>query len=117
MKSTRLIMILKMQIPDLKKAQESLSQPTPQEEVVRPKKSDGCSLIGSRKSGTQEKGKRCLSKKGRAPLMKPKLQGPREKGRCALLELHTQHPESKKAVSLGKDGKALVSQWLQGCVP
>ena len=119
MKNTDSIMILKMQIPDLKKnlgTQESLSEPKPQEEVDTPKKLNGCSLIGSRKSGTQEKGKRCLSKKGRTPLMKPKLQGPRKRGRSALLELHTQCPESRKgAVSLRKrDRNALVPQWLQG---
>lgn len=48
--------------------------------------------------------------------MKLKLQGPREKGRCALVELHMQHPECKRgAVSLGKmERNALVSQQLQG---
>ncbi|KAM6209969.1 protein TOPAZ1 isoform 1-T1 [Sarcoramphus papa] len=119
MKSTDSIMILKMQIPDLKKnlgTQESLSEPKPQEEVDTPKKLDGCSLIGSRKPGTEEKGKRCLSKKGGTSLMKPKLQGPRERGRSAVLELHTQCPESRKgAVSLRKrDRNAVVPQWLQG---
>lgn len=39
-KSTDSIMILKMQIPYLEKAQESLSEPAVQEEVDRPKKSD-----------------------------------------------------------------------------
>ncbi|KAM6142959.1 protein TOPAZ1 [Phoenicopterus ruber ruber] len=117
--STDSIMILKMQIPDLKTdlgTRESLSEPKPEEEVDTPKKLDGCSLIGSRKPGTQEKGKKCLSKKGETSLMKPKLQGPRERGRSALLELRTQCPESKKgAVSLKKrDRNALVSQRLQG---
>ncbi|XP_059675029.1 protein TOPAZ1 [Gavia stellata] len=118
MKSTDSIMILKMQIPDLKNnlgTRESLSEPKPREEVDMPEKLDGCSLIGSRKPGTQEKGKRCLSKKGGSSLMQLKLQGPRERGRSALLGLHTQCPESKKgAVSLRKRGRnALVSQRLQ----
>lgn len=119
MKSTDSVTILKMQIPDFKKnlgTQESLSEPKPQEEVDVQEKLDGCSLIGSRKPGTQEKGKRCLSKKAGTSLMKPKLQGPRERGSSALLELHTQCPESNKgAVSLRKrDRNALVSQQLQG---
>ncbi|XP_009944247.1 PREDICTED: testis- and ovary-specific PAZ domain-containing protein 1 [Leptosomus discolor] len=114
-KSTDSVTILKMQIPDLKKnlgTQESLSEPKPQEEVDTPENLDGCTLVGSRKPGAQEKGKRCLSKKGGTS----KLQGPRERGRSALLELHTQCPESKKgAVSLRKRARnALVSQWLQG---
>ncbi|XP_009584821.1 PREDICTED: testis- and ovary-specific PAZ domain-containing protein 1 [Fulmarus glacialis] len=117
MKSADSITILKMQIPDLKKnlgTQESLSEPKPHKEVDTPEKLHGCSLIGSRKPGTQ-KGKRCLSKKNGTSLIKPKLQGPRERGRSALLELHTQCPESKKgAVSLRKrDRNALVSQRLQ----
>ncbi|KAM6103843.1 LOW QUALITY PROTEIN: protein TOPAZ1 [Theristicus caerulescens] len=119
MKSTDSITILKRQIPDLKKnlgSQDSLSEPKPQEEVDTPRKLDGCSLIGSRKPGTQEKGKRWLNKKGGTSLMKPKLQGPREMGRSALLELSTQYLDSKKgAVSLRKrDRNALVSQQLQG---
>ncbi|XP_074999451.1 protein TOPAZ1 [Calonectris borealis] len=117
MKSTDSITVLKMQIPDLKKnlgTQESLSEPKPQEEVDTPEKLHGCSLIGSRKPGTQ-KGKRCLSKKGGTSLIKPNLQGPRERGRSALLDLHTQCQESKKgAVSLRKrDRNTLVSQQLQ----
>ncbi|XP_009694727.1 PREDICTED: testis- and ovary-specific PAZ domain-containing protein 1-like, partial [Cariama cristata] len=112
-------MILEMQIPDLKKnlgTQESLSEPKPQEEVDTPEKLDGCSLIGSKKPGTWEKGRRCLSKKGRTSLMKPKLQGPREQGRSAVLELHKECPESKRGpVSLRRRGRnALVSQRLQG---
>lgn len=119
MKTTDSVMILKMQIPDLNmnlEAQESLSEPKPQEEVDMPEKLDGCSLIGSRRPGTQEKGNRCLSKKGGMSLMKPKLQGPRERGTSALLELHTQCPESKEgAVSLRKRArKTLVSERLQG---
>ncbi|XP_075601837.1 protein TOPAZ1 isoform X2 [Balearica regulorum gibbericeps] len=117
MKSTGSIM--QMQIPDLTKnlgIRESLSEPKPKEEVDRPEKLDRCSLIGSRKPGTQEKEKRCLSKKGGTSSMKPKLEGRREGRRSALLELHTQCPESKKgAVSLRKRGRnALVLQQLQG---
>ncbi|XP_075561964.1 protein TOPAZ1 [Pelecanus crispus] len=119
MKSTDSITILKVQIPDLKKnlgTRESSSEPKPQEEVDMPEKLDGCSLVGSRKPGTQEKRKRCLSKKGGTSFMKPKLQGPRERGTSAMLELHTQCPKSRKgAVSLRKrDRNALVSQRLQG---
>ncbi|XP_029866409.1 protein TOPAZ1 [Aquila chrysaetos chrysaetos] len=118
-KSIDSIMMLKMQVPGLKKnlgIQESLSEPKPQEELDTPEKLDGCSLIGSRKPGTEEKGKRCLSKKGGTSLMKAKLQGPKERGRSALLELHTQYRESKKgAVILRKrDRNALMSQQLQG---
>nr|XP_010299175.1 PREDICTED: testis- and ovary-specific PAZ domain-containing protein 1 [Balearica regulorum gibbericeps] len=117
MKSTGSIM--QMQIPDLTKnlgIRESLSEPKPKEEVDKPEKLDRCSLIGSRKPGTQEKEKRCLSKKGGTSSMKPKLEGRREGRRSALLELHTQCPESKKgAVSLRKRGRnALVLQQLQG---
>ncbi|XP_074939419.1 protein TOPAZ1-like [Phalacrocorax aristotelis] len=118
MKSIDSMTILEMQIPGLKNlgTQESFSEPKPQEEVDKPEKLGGCSLIGSRKPRTQEKRKRCLSKKGQTPLMKPKLQGPRGRGRSALLELHTQCPESRKgAVSLRKrDRNALVSWRLQG---
>ncbi|KAM6412907.1 protein TOPAZ1 [Pluvialis apricaria] len=119
MKTTDSVMILKMQIPDLNmnlEAQESLSEPKPQGEVDMPEKLDGCSLIGSRRPGTQEKGDRCLSKKGGTSLMKPKLQGPRERDTSALLELHTQCPESKEgAVSLRKRARNTpVSQRLQG---
>ncbi|KAM6338967.1 protein TOPAZ1 [Podargus strigoides] len=118
MKSSDSLMILKMQIPDLKNnlgAQESLSDVKPQEEVDTLEMLDGCSLIGSRKPGTQKKGKGCLNKKDGISLMKPKLQGPRQKGSSALLELRAQCPESKKgAVSLRKrDRKALVSQGPQ----
>ncbi|KAM6374073.1 protein TOPAZ1 [Alca torda] len=118
-KSTDSMMILKMQIPDLKMnlgTEESLPEPKPQEEVDMPGKSNGCSLSGSRKPGTEENGNRCLSKKDGTSLMKPKLQGPRERGRSALLELHTQCPLSKEgAVRLRKRGRnALVSQWQQG---
>ncbi|XP_035746607.1 protein TOPAZ1 [Egretta garzetta] len=95
---------------------ESLSEPKPQEEVDMPEKLDECSLIGSGKPGTQDKGKRCLSKKDGTSLRKSKLDDPRERGRSALLELHTECSESKKgAVSLRKrDRNALVSQQLQG---
>ncbi|XP_010285657.1 PREDICTED: testis- and ovary-specific PAZ domain-containing protein 1 [Phaethon lepturus] len=118
MKSTDSIMILKMQVPDPKKnlgTEESLSEPKHQEEVDAPEKLDECSLTGSRKPGTQKKGKRCLSKKGRTSLMKPK-QDPRETGRSALLEHHTQCPESKKGpVRVRKrDRNTPVSQRLQG---
>lgn len=118
MESTGSLTILKMQIPDLEKnlgAQESLCEPKPQEEVDMPERSDGYTLIEARKPGTQEKRKRCLNKKGRTSL-KPKLQGPREGGRSALVELHIPYPESKKgALSLRKkDRNMLVSEQLQG---
>ncbi|XP_028942738.1 protein TOPAZ1-like, partial [Antrostomus carolinensis] len=119
MESSSSLMILKMQIPDLMNnlgTQESLSEPKPQEEAGMLEKLDGYSLIGSRKPATLEEGKRYLSKKGRTTLMKRKLQGPREGGRSALLELHTQCPESKRgAPRLRKRNRnALVSQQLQG---
>ncbi|XP_032847116.2 protein TOPAZ1 [Tyto alba] len=118
MKSADSVMVLKMQIPDLKKnlgTRESLSEPKLQEKVDTPERLDGCSLTGSGKPGTQEKGKSCLSKKGGTSVMKPKLQGPRERCRSGFLELDTQHPESKKeAVSLRKRHRnALVSQCQQ----
>ncbi|XP_010078368.1 PREDICTED: testis- and ovary-specific PAZ domain-containing protein 1 [Pterocles gutturalis] len=118
MKSTDSAVILKMQIPAIKKnlgTWESLAEPKPREEVLL-ERLDGCSLDGSRKPGKQKKRNRCLSKKGRTSLMKPKLQGPRERGGSALSEQPTQCPESKKgAVSLRKRGRnSLVSQQLQG---
>ncbi|XP_075273530.1 protein TOPAZ1 [Opisthocomus hoazin] len=117
-KSTDSVTMLKMQIPDLKKnlgSWESLSEPKPKEQVAMPEKLDGCSLIGSKKPGTQQKGRRCLRKKGGTSPKKLKLQGPRERGRSALPELHTHCAESKKgAVSLRKRGRStLVSQQLQ----
>ncbi|XP_074754206.1 protein TOPAZ1 [Athene noctua] len=119
MKNTDSIMILQMQVPDLKKSlgtQESLSEPELQEEVDMPEELDGCSFIGSGKLGTQEKGKRCLSKKDGTSLMQPELQGAREGHRSDLLEVNTQRPESKKgAVNRRKrDRNALVSQCLKG---
>lgn len=118
MKSTDSIMILKRQIPDLKinvGTQASLTELKLQEKVDIPEKLHGCSLIGTRKPETQEKGKRCLSKKGEAPLMKLKLQGCRERDSSVLLELHTRSLESKKgAVSLRKrERNTLLSQQVQ----
>ncbi|XP_051466190.1 protein TOPAZ1 [Apus apus] len=120
MESVHSLMLLEMQIPDFKKnlgnPQESLLDPKPQEEVDTLEKLDRYSLIELRKSGTQEKGERFLSKKGGTSLMKPKRQGRRERSRSALLERHTQRPESKEgAVSLRKRNRnGLVSQQLQG---
>ncbi|OPJ82065.1 testis- and ovary-specific PAZ domain-containing protein 1 isoform A [Patagioenas fasciata monilis] len=102
-------------LPDLEKnlgTQESLCEPKPQEEVDIPERLDGYTLIEARKPGTQAKRKRCLNKKGRTSL-KPKLQGPREGGRSALVELHIPYPESKKG-ALRKDRNTLVSEQLQG---
>ncbi|XP_010144634.1 PREDICTED: testis- and ovary-specific PAZ domain-containing protein 1-like, partial [Buceros rhinoceros silvestris] len=111
-------MILKRQIPDLNinvGTQVSLTAPKPQEKVDTPEKLDGCSLIGTRKPETQEKGKRCLSKKGEVPLMKLKLQGRRERDSSVLLELHTWCLESKKgAVSLRERKRnTLLSQQVK----
>ncbi|XP_068009036.1 protein TOPAZ1 isoform X2 [Melanerpes formicivorus] len=66
--------------------QESLSKPKHPELVDVPEKLDGCPLIELRKPGTQKKRKRCLFKKGKTSLMKRKLQGPRDRGRFALLQ-------------------------------
>ncbi|XP_055662449.1 protein TOPAZ1 [Falco peregrinus] len=115
MKSPDSMMIPKVQIPDHQKSlvtRESLPEPKPHEEVDMPEKLGGCSLIGSRKPGTQQKQKRCLRKKEGASLVKPKQQGSRGSGTSALLELYTQCSECKKgAGSLRK--RALVSQQLQ----
>lgn len=116
MKSTGSLMILNMQTPDLEKnlgTQESLCEPKPQEEVDMPERLNGYTLIEARKPGTQEKRKRCLNKKGRTP-WKPKLQGPREGGRSALVELHIPYPESRKGAPRKKDRNMLVSEQLQG---
>ncbi|XP_071591524.1 protein TOPAZ1 [Heliangelus exortis] len=121
MQSFDSLMILEMQIPDLKNSlensQESLSEPKPQEEAGTLEiLVDECSSIGSRKPGTQEKGKRCLRKKGRTSFRKRKCQYPIERSRSALLGLHTQCPESEKgAVKLRKRNRnTLVSQQMQG---
>ncbi|XP_054017246.1 protein TOPAZ1 [Dryobates pubescens] len=66
--------------------QESLSEPKHLQLVDVPEKLDRCSLIELRKPGTQKKRKRCLFKKGKASLMKLKLQGPRDRGKSALLQ-------------------------------
>ncbi|XP_009069772.1 PREDICTED: testis- and ovary-specific PAZ domain-containing protein 1, partial [Acanthisitta chloris] len=119
MEYTASVMIENTQIPDPEKnlgTQESMSKPKPQEEVDTPEKLDGCPLGGSRKLGTQEEEKRCLSKKGRTALKKPKLCSPGKRGSSALPEVHTQCPESSKGdVSTRKRNKnAVVSQQLQG---
>ncbi|KAM9387479.1 protein TOPAZ1 [Phaethornis superciliosus] len=121
MKSFDPLMILEMQIPDLKNSlensQESLSEPKPQEEVDALEiLVDECSLIESRKPGTQEDGKRCFRKKGRTSFRKQKCQYPIERSRSALLGPHAQCPESEKgAVRLRKRSRnTLVSQQLQG---
>ncbi|XP_032036583.1 protein TOPAZ1 [Aythya fuligula] len=99
------LMILKLQIPDLKKSlgneESSLSEPQPWEVVDNPGKMNRCSLKGSEKP--KEQGNKCLRKKSSTSLGKSKLQEPRKRGGSALVELHTKCLESKKrAVSLKK---------------
>ncbi|XP_035175696.1 protein TOPAZ1 [Oxyura jamaicensis] len=112
------LMILKLQIPDLKKnlgnEESSLSESQPWEVVDNPGKMNQCSLKGPEKPN--KKGK-YLRKKGRPSLVKSELQGPRKRGGSALVELHTKCLESKKrAVSLKKrDSLALLRvQGLSG---
>ncbi|XP_031445898.1 protein TOPAZ1 [Phasianus colchicus] len=93
MKGTASLMILNLQIPDLKSlgTEESfLSEPKPREVVSNPESTDGCSLEGLKKP--KKGGKRYLTKKGRQSLVKSELQGPKS----ALLELYTQRVESKE---------------------
>ncbi|XP_068061992.1 protein TOPAZ1 isoform X2 [Anomalospiza imberbis] len=104
-----------MQIPDFRKnlgAQEAVPEPKPQEEVDILEKLNGCPLAGSRTLGTQEKKRKCLGKKGRRPVGKPKVHGPKERGSSALLKQHTQCPESRKR-ALSKNRNAVLPQQLQ----
>ncbi|XP_068789442.1 protein TOPAZ1 [Struthio camelus] len=94
-----------------KAERSSLSELKPQEKVEAPGKRDGCLLTGSGEPGTLEK-KRCLSRKGWASLVKPKLQSPRKRGSSSLVEPHIQHPASKKGtVSLNeREGRSALPQ-------
>lgn len=105
------LMILKLQIPDLKRnlgnEESALSEPQPWEVVDNPGKMNPCSLKGSEKP--KKKGKKCLRKKTRPSLGKSKLHRPRKRGGSALVELHRKRLESKRAVSLKKrDSLALL---------
>nr|XP_026655295.1 protein TOPAZ1 [Zonotrichia albicollis] len=105
-----------MQIPDFRKnlgAQEVVPELKPQEEVFILEKLNGCPLVGSRTLGTQEKEGRCLGKKGRRSVRKPKVHGPKERGSSALLKQHTQCPESRKGALSKRNRNALLSQQLQ----
>ncbi|XP_059342886.1 protein TOPAZ1 [Ammospiza nelsoni] len=105
-----------MQIPDFRKnlgAQEVVPEPKSQEEVFILEKLNGCPLVGSRTLGTQEKEERCLGKKGRRSVRKPKVHGPKERGSSALLKQHTQCPESRKGALSKRKRNALLSQQLQ----
>lgn len=117
MKCTDSGMTQNLQIPHLRKnlgAQEVMPEPKPEEEVDIPENLIGCPLVGSRTLGTQEKEKRCLGRKRRRSVVKPKVRGPRERGNSALLEQHTQFPESRKAALSMRNRNALLSQRLQG---
>ncbi|XP_030914768.1 protein TOPAZ1 [Geospiza fortis] len=105
-----------MQIPDFRQnlgAQEVVPEPKPQEEVFLLEKLNECPLVGSRTLGTQEKEGRCLGKKGRRSVRKPKVHGPKERGSSALLKQHTQCPESRKGTLSMRNRNALLSQQLQ----
>uniref|UniRef100_A0A8C9L1W4 Protein TOPAZ1 n=1 Tax=Serinus canaria TaxID=9135 RepID=A0A8C9L1W4_SERCA len=105
-----------MRIPDFRKnlgAQEVVPEPKPQEKVDILEKLNGCPLVGSRTLGTQEKEGRCLGKKGRRSVGKPKVHGPKERGNSALLKQHTQCPESRKGALSMRNRNALLSQQLQ----
>ncbi|XP_064361526.1 protein TOPAZ1 [Dromaius novaehollandiae] len=93
----------------------SLSEVKPQEKVEAPGKRDGCPLTGSKEPGTPQKKKRCLSRNGRASLVKRKLQNPKKTGSSSLVELHAQHPASKKGTVIlsERDGHPLALPQLQ----
>nr|XP_031360028.1 protein TOPAZ1 [Lonchura striata domestica] len=105
-----------MQIPDFRKnlgAQEAVPEPKPQEEADILEKVNACPLVGSRTLGTQEEEKKCLGKKDRRSMGKPKVHGPMEKGSSALLKQHTQCPESRKGALSMRNRNALLPQQLQ----
>uniref|UniRef100_A0A803VHH6 Protein TOPAZ1 n=1 Tax=Ficedula albicollis TaxID=59894 RepID=A0A803VHH6_FICAL len=115
-KCTDSIMMQNMQISDFRKnlgTQETVPEPKPQQEVDMPERLNGCELVGSRTLGTQKKEKRCLDKKGRRPVVKPKVHGPKEGDGSALLEQHTQCPESRKGALSMRNRNTLLSQQLQ----
>ncbi|KAM4908478.1 protein TOPAZ1 [Sylvia borin] len=116
-KCTDSIMMQNMQLPDFRKnlgAQEAMPEPKPQEEIDIPEKLNGCPFVGSRALGSQEKERRCLGQKSRRSVVKPKVHSPRERGSSAVLEQHTQCPESRKGALSVRNRNALLSQKLQG---
>ncbi|XP_017931181.1 protein TOPAZ1 isoform X3 [Manacus vitellinus] len=118
MKCTDSMMMQNRQISDFREnlgGQEAMTEPKHQEEIDMPEKLNGCPLVGSRQLGTQEKEKKCLSKKGGISLMKPKLYGPRKEGSSVLLELHAQCPESRKGpVNMRKRDRNALVQGIDG---
>ncbi|XP_066049962.1 protein TOPAZ1 [Chamaea fasciata] len=115
-KCTDSIMMQNMQIPNFRKnlgAQETMSEPKPQEEVDVPEKLNRCPLVRSRTLGTQKKERRCLDKKRRRSVLKPKVHSHRERGSSALLEQHTLCPESRKGSLSMRNRNTLLSQKLQ----
>ncbi|XP_062352583.1 protein TOPAZ1 [Cinclus cinclus] len=115
-KCTDSIMTQNMQIPDFGRnlgTQEAVPEPKPQQEVDTSERLNGCELVGSRILGTQKKERRCLSKKGRRSVVKPKVHGPKERGGSALLEQHTQCPEPRKGPLSMRYRNALLSEQLQ----
>ncbi|XP_066176449.1 protein TOPAZ1 [Sylvia atricapilla] len=116
-KCTDSIMMQDMEISDFRKnlgAQEAMSEPKPQEEIDIPEKLNGCPFVGSRVLGSQEEERRCLGQKSRRSVVKPKVHSPRERGSSALLEQHTQCPESRKGALSVRNRNSLLSQELQG---
>lgn len=116
MQCTDCTMTQNMQIPDFRKnlgAQEAVPEPKPQEQADTLEKLNACLLIGSRTLGTQEEEKKCLGKKDRRSVGKPKVHGPMERGSSALLKQHTQCPESRKGALSMRNRNALLSQQLQ----
>ncbi|XP_053802220.1 protein TOPAZ1 [Vidua chalybeata] len=115
-KCTDCTMMQSMQIPDFRKnlcAQEAVPNPKPLEEVDTLEKLNECPLVGSRTLGTQEKERKCLGKKGRSSVGKPKVHGSKERGSSALLKQHTQCPESRKGALTVRNRNALLPQQLQ----
>ncbi|XP_027494836.1 protein TOPAZ1 isoform X4 [Corapipo altera] len=120
-KCTDSMMMQNRQIPDFREnlgGQEAMTEIKHQKVIDIPEKLNGCPLVGSRQLGTQEKEKKCLSKKGGISLMKPKLYGPRKKGSSVLLELHARCPESRKGpVNMRKRDRNALVQSVDGQEP
>ncbi|KAL2307607.1 hypothetical protein Nmel_000580 [Mimus melanotis] len=116
-KCTDSIMTQNMQIPDFRKkilgTQETVPEPKPHQKDDIPERLNGRELVGSRALETQKRKWRCLGKKGRRSVVKPKVHGPKERGGSALLEQHTQCPESSKGALNMRNRNALLSQQLQ----
>nr|XP_030120882.3 protein TOPAZ1 isoform X2 [Taeniopygia guttata] len=114
MQCTDCTMTQNMQIPDFRKnlsAQEAVPEPKPQEEADTLEKLNAYPLVGSRTLGTQEEENKCLGKKDRRSVGKPKVHDPMQSS--ALLKQHTQCPESRKGALNMRNRNALLPQQLQ----